>query len=75
MEYYSAIKKNECSNTDGPRDYHTQWNKSETNITWYCLYVESLKKKDKMNLFKKLKQTHRLRKQTDDCQREKVGEG
>ena len=28
MEYYSAIKKNEimpfCSNTDGPRDYHTK---------------------------------------------------
>ena len=52
MEYYSAIKKNECSNTDGPRDYHTQWNKSETNITWYCLYVESLKKRIKWTYLK-----------------------
>ena len=24
MEYYSAIKNAICSNTDGPRDYHTK---------------------------------------------------
>ena len=32
MEYYSAIKQNDsaiCGNMDGPRDYHTQWSKSE----------------------------------------------
>ena len=29
------------------RDRHTEWSKSKTNITWYCLYVESKKKKKK----------------------------
>ena len=33
MEYYSAIKKNRnnaiCSNRNGPRDYHTKWDKSD----------------------------------------------
>ena len=33
MEYYSAIRKEWnnaiCSNMDGPRDYHTMWNKSD----------------------------------------------
>ena len=33
MEYYSAIKKEWniaiCSNMDGPRVYHTKWNKSD----------------------------------------------
>ena len=35
-----------CSNMDGPRDYHTKWNKSDwkTNIICYHLYVESLKR-------------------------------
>ena len=28
---------------DGPRDYHTTWSKTKTNITWYHLYVESTK--------------------------------
>ena len=29
--YYSAMKKNNafCSNTNGPRDYHTKWSKSD----------------------------------------------
>ena len=34
---------------DKPRDYHTKWSrpdKAKTNGTWYCLYVESEKKKD-----------------------------
>ena len=32
-----------CSNTDGPRDYHTKWSKldRERNTLWYHLYVES----------------------------------
>ena len=33
MEYYSAVKKEwynaKCSNTEGPRDYHTKWSKSD----------------------------------------------
>ena len=29
-----------CSNTDGPRAYHTEYNKSKTNIIWYHLYGE-----------------------------------
>ena len=45
-EYYSAIKKEWnnaiCSNMNGPRDYHTKWNKPKTNII-YQLYVESKK--------------------------------
>ena len=49
MEYYSAIKKEWnnaiCSNTDGPREDHTKWSKSDrkTNTIWCCLYVESKK--------------------------------
>ena len=57
---------------DGPRDYHTKWSKSDRERQiWYHLYVES-KKMIQMNLFTKLKQTHRLRKQTYGYQREKV---
>ena len=32
MEYYSAIKKIKnviCTNMDGPRDYHTEWSKTD----------------------------------------------
>ena len=36
VEYYSAIE----NEMNGPRDYHTKWNKSERNI-WYHLYVDS----------------------------------
>ena len=34
-----------CSNTDGTRDYHTKWSKSdrERQISWYHLYEESKK--------------------------------
>ena len=57
MEYYSAIKKEQnnaiCSNMDGPRDCHTEWSKSETNIIWCPLYVESKKKKDTNELIYK----------------------
>jgi len=52
QEYWSGLKgillsrKKEwdngiCSNTDGPGDDHTEWRKSETNIIWHHLYVES----------------------------------
>ena len=47
MEYYSAIKKNEtapCSYMDGPRDYHTKWNKPEKNKymthTWNLIFFK-----------------------------------
>ena len=40
-----------CSNMDGPSDYHIKWSKSKANIIWYCLNVESEKKKGvQMNL-------------------------
>ena len=63
-----------CSNMDGPRDYHTKWNKSdrERQISYDIIYVES-KKMIQMNLLTKQKQTHRLRKQTYDYQRGKGG--
>ena len=37
-EWNNAI----CNNMDGPRDYHTKWNK--INIIWRHLHVESLKR-------------------------------
>ena len=45
------MNKNEItfsSNMDGPRDYHTNWSKSKTNVNiiWYHFYEES----KKMNL-------------------------
>ena len=40
MEYYSAIKKKWnntiCSNTDGPRECHNEWSKSDRE--WEILY-------------------------------------
>ena len=32
-----------CSNMDGPRDYHTKWSQTKTNIIWYHFYVKSKK--------------------------------
>ena len=46
--YYSAIKKKEksiiCSDMDGPRDYHTKWNKSgrERQIPYDITYMWKL---------------------------------
>ena len=53
-EWNNAI----CSNVDGPRDYHTKWNKSdgERQISYDITYRE-LKKMVQMNLFTKRKQT------------------
>ena len=53
---------------DGPRDYHTKCCKSDRERQ-YCvvsIIIEILKKMIQMNLLKKEKQTHRLRKQTYD---------
>ena len=44
---------------------------TKTNIIWYHLYVESLKKKVQINSLVKQKQTHRYRKQSYGYQREK----
>ena len=38
---------------DGPRDYHSKWSKSKTNIIWYHLYVGSKKKNDRKELIYK----------------------
>ena len=54
-----------CSNRDGPRDRHAEWNvrHRNTNIMWYSLYFES-KNRGQMNLFTKQKYSHGCRKQT-----------
>ena len=48
MEYYSATKKEWnnviCSNMDGPRDYHTKYDRQWKMNIMYHLYVGSLKK-------------------------------
>ena len=41
-----------CSNMDGPRDYHTMWSKSKTNIVCSHSYV-NLKKHDTNELIYK----------------------
>ena len=48
MRYYSAIKKERnnaiCSNTDGPRDYHMKWSKSDKDKYHDITYMCNLKK-------------------------------
>ena len=52
---------------DGPRDYHTNWSKSDKDkYLWYHL------KRIHMNLFAEQKQVHRLWKQTYGSQRGQV---
>ena len=51
-EWNNAINYNK----DGPRDYHTKWSKPDKErqiILWYCLYVESKRKKDMNELIYK----------------------
>ena len=49
MEYYSVTNKQWnnaiCSNMDGPRDYHTKWNESESGrqIPYDITYMWNLK--------------------------------
>ena len=64
-EWNNAI----CSNMDGPRDYHTKWNKSDKDkymIPLVCGMIQT-------NLFSKHKQTHRCWKQAYGYERGKVG--
>ena len=52
MEYYSAIIKNKIM--DGPKDYHTEWSKSDTERqVLYHLYICNLKKKSTSRLIYK----------------------
>ena len=37
---------------DRPRDCHTKWSKTKTNIIWYHLFVESKKKKKHTKTYK-----------------------
>ena len=53
-------------NMDGPRDYHTKWNKSdrERQISYDIIYMWHLQKWYKWTYLQSQKQTHRLRKGT-----------
>ena len=68
MEYYSAMKKN-CSNMDGPRDYHTKWSKSnrERQIAYDITYMWILKY-DTNELLYKIETDLWHREQTCGCQ-------
>ena len=50
MEYYSAMNKEQnwviCRDVDGPRDYHTEWSKSEREkqILYITAYMWNLEK-------------------------------
>lgn len=35
---------------DGPEGDYAEWNKSEKNIIWSCLYMESEKKKHRKQI-------------------------
>ena len=49
---------------DGPRDYHTEWSKSdrEEEISYDILYWKNLKRNNTSELTYKTKQVHKLRK-------------
>ena len=53
-----------CSNMDGLRDYHTEWNKSdrERQILYDITFMWNFKKMIQMNLFTKQKPCHKLQK-------------
>ena len=61
MEYYSAIKEWNnaiCSNINGPRDYYTEWSKSDKDkYHMISLNMWNLIKMTQKNLFIKQKQT------------------
>ena len=61
-----------CRDTDGPRDWHREWSKSdnERQILYHINYMWNLKKGYKW--LTKQKQTYRLQKQTYHYQRRKV---
>ena len=59
-----------CNNMDGPKEYHTKWSQTKTNII--CCHMWNLKY-IQMSSFTKQKQTHRHIKQTYGYQRGKGG--
>ena len=59
---------------DGPRDYHTKWNRSDREKLCHIKSFVETKNTIQINLFTKQKQTHRHRKQIYGYQRGK-GEG
>ena len=62
-----------CGNMDGPRDYHTEWSKSdrERQISYDITHIWNLIKND-LNELRKQKQTHRFWKQSYGYHRGKV---
>ena len=66
MGYFSAIKKwnnSLCSNMDGPRYCHTEWSKSEKEISFDITYLWNLKKWYRWAYLQN-RNSHRCRKQT-----------
>ena len=75
MEYYSIIRKNEilpfaATWMDLKGVMPSEISQRKTNTVWYHLYVESKKKIQQINEYKKRKQTHRYREQTRSYQEE-----
>ena len=63
MECYSAIKRMKrciCSSTDGPRDYHNEWSKSETErqIPYDITCLSNLKYDTKQRIYKTEADSH-----------------
>ena len=72
MKYYSAIKKKEIlpnANTDRPRRHYAKWNKSEKDKHHMISLTCGIQKHNKLTNIIKLKQMHKYKEQTDDCQR------
>lgn len=62
-----------CHNMNRPREYYDMWNKSEKKNNFMIPLICSIKKKNKMSIITKKKQTYRYRRQSSVCQRGGVG--
>ena len=53
LSHKKELNNSICSNMDGPRDYHTEWNKSdrERQTSYDITYMWNLKKKNETNEF------------------------
>ena len=71
LSHYKEWNNVICSNMDGPRDCHAEWNKShrEREISHNITYMWNLKGNDTNELTKQ-KQTNRLREWSCGCQGE-----
>ena len=63
-----------CSNMCGPRDYHSKYSKSKTNIIGYYLHVESEKKRYKWTYWQNRKRLTDVENKLMFTQREGGGE-